>query len=454
MRAWAVVCSLAVSVSPGCRGAPNADADGRGSAPRASDDGSPDLPPTVPDLPEAAPEPALEPEPPVQPPGPGAAIEDERNTIAVFEAAAPATVFVTQSKVFRNRFTMRVDETPAGTGTGFIWDARGHVVTNYHVVAGGDSFSVTLLDGRVVPARFIGGDPNRDIAVLELLEAADDPTPRGASAQPDRGVDYDDLTPIHLPAEDHELVVGQKALAIGNPFGLDHTLTVGVISALEREVVGFGGVTIRNMIQTDASINPGNSGGPLLDSAGQLIGMNTMIFSKSGSSAGIGFAVPIETIRRLVPQILEYGHPRRAALGIEVVSDRLAARNQVHGVVIEKVAPGGPAAAAGLQGLRWVGRENHRLIREHHGARCHHRPTGSWMLAERRRRPGPDDPRARRRSARRGRGRPPTGAGARPVCAALVRRWRSSRTERSIPTRCRPPSSATAPKPPPASGDR
>ena len=266
----------------------------------------------------------------------GAGIEDERNTISVFEAVAPATVFVTQSHLVRNRFTSRVDQIPAGTGTGFIWDAQGHVVTNYHVVAKGDSFSVSLFNEDSITARLVGGDPKRDIAVLRI--------------DPD-ALKGRELTTVRLPPEGAELRVGQKTLAIGNPFGFDHTLTTGVISALEREVVGFGGVSIRNMIQTDASINPGNSGGPLLDSGGQLIGMNTMIFSKSGSSAGIGFALPVETIRRLVPQIIQYGHPRRAGLGIEYVPDNITAKAGIRGVIIDKIVPEGPAAKAGLRGL-------------------------------------------------------------------------------------------------------
>jgi S1-C subfamily serine protease len=269
--------------------------------------------------------------------GPGAAIEDERNTISVFETVAPATVFVTQSQLVRNRFTLSVDQIPAGTGSGFIWDEQGHIVTNFHVVAGGDSFAVTLWDGASLPARLVGGDPKRDIAVLALDRA---------------GIRGRVMTPVTLPPTEAPLLVGQKALAIGNPFGLDHTLTTGVISALDREVVGFGGVSIRDMIQTDASINPGNSGGPLLDSAGRLIGMNTMIFSKSGSSAGIGFAVPVSTIRRLVPQIIQYGAPRRAGLGIEILADTIARRAGLRGVIIETVVPGGPADKAGLRGLR------------------------------------------------------------------------------------------------------
>jgi S1-C subfamily serine protease len=307
------------------------------AGPPAQTAAQPERPPSPP--PQAQPQPQPEPEPPpkVQPLSPGAGIEDERNTIAVFEAAGPATVFVTQSQGRLNRFTASVDQIPAGSGSGFIWDREGHVVTNFHVVAEGQRFAVTLADGTSLPARLVGGDPKRDIAVLKIESGGRE------------------LVPVELPPADRRLVVGQKALAIGNPFGLDHSLTVGVISALDREVVGFGGVTIRDMIQTDASINPGNSGGPLLDSAGRLIGMNTMIFSKSGSSAGIGFAVPVSTIRRLVPQIIQYGAPRRAALGIEIVGDHIARRNGIEGVAILEVQDGGPAAKAGLRGLALEG---------------------------------------------------------------------------------------------------
>ncbi len=295
---------------------------------------TPEPEPASPEIAPAEPPPAP---PPVQPPSPGAGIEDERNTIAVFEAAGPATVFVTQSQAVRNRFTASVDQIPAGSGSGFIWDAEGHVVTNFHVVAQGQSFTVTLDDGKVYAARLVGGDPKRDIAVLQI-----------------EGKDRE-LRPLTLPPPEQPLVVGQKALAIGNPFGLDHSLTVGVVSALDREVVGFGGVSIRDMIQTDASINPGNSGGPLLDSAGRLIGMNTMIFSKTGTSAGIGFAVPVSTIRRLVPQIIQFGAPRRAALGIDIVGDHIARRAGIEGVAIREVQVEGPAAKAGLHGLKIEG---------------------------------------------------------------------------------------------------
>jgi len=272
--------------------------------------------------------------PRVQAPGPTAHLEDERNTIDVFEAAGPATVFVTQNQLVRDLWTRQTSEVPAGSGTGFLWDTQGHVVTNYHVVDGGRSFKVTLHDGQAYDARVVGGEPRKDIAVLQI----DAP----ASA----------LQPLPLPPEGTELHVGQKAIAIGNPFGLDHTLTTGVVSAIGRELAGYGGVTIRDMIQTDASINPGNSGGPLLDSRGQLIGMNTAIFSQSGSSAGIGFAVPVSTIRRVVPQLIAYGQVKQVGLGVSLVSDAIARRAGVDGVAIEQVRAESPAAAAGLRGLQ------------------------------------------------------------------------------------------------------
>lgn len=270
----------------------------------------------------------------VETPSPGARIEDENNSIAVFRAAGPATVFVTNKQLVRDRWSMRALEVPAGTGSGFVWDAQGHVVTNAHVVANGRAFEVTDHEGRAFPAKLVGVDPNHDIAVLEI-------TP------PEAG-----LTAIRLPPEDYVLEVGQKTLAIGNPFGLDHTLTVGVISALGREIPGYGGVTIRDMIQTDASINPGNSGGPLLNSAGELIGMNTLIYSKSGSSAGIGFAVPVTEVRRNVTEIIKFGAPVRAGIGIVRAPDELARANGIKGVVIDSIVPGSPAAGAGLEGIR------------------------------------------------------------------------------------------------------
>ena len=284
--------------------------------------------------------PATEPAPSsIQALGPDARLEDENNTIAVFRAAAPATVFITQTRLARS--WLRAVEVPAGAGTGFVWDTQGHIVTNYHVVMGDNArppagVSVQLHGGKKYRARIAGLDRSNDIALLKI-EAT-----------------VGELSPLPRQVPGHELEVGQKTIAIGNPFGLDHTLTTGVISALGRAMRGVGGVTIRDMIQTDAAINPGNSGGPLLDSAGRLIGMNTMIYSDSGSSAGIGFAVPEATISRIVPQLIEYGEPLRVGIGVEVVPDRQARANHVRGVVIDSVVPGGPADKAGLRGLRPV----------------------------------------------------------------------------------------------------
>jgi S1-C subfamily serine protease len=275
--------------------------------------------------------------PAVEPPPPGARTADEHNSIDVFEAAAPATVFVTQTQTVTD--FLREYEVDAGKGTGFIWDAEGHIVTNCHVAMADcargippTKLTVTLHDHSSYDARLVGIDQFKDIAVLKIDATAT-------------------LVPIRQLPKGHTLTVGQKAVAIGNPFGLDHTLTVGVISALGREVKGIGGVTIRDMVQTDAAINPGNSGGPLLDSQGQLIGMNTMIFSQSGSSAGIGFAVPYSAIAQSVPQIIKHGRPLRVGLGIKILSDAQAARLGVDGVVAEVVHTESAAFAAGLRGI-------------------------------------------------------------------------------------------------------
>ncbi|MCB9700646.1 MAG: trypsin-like peptidase domain-containing protein [Myxococcales bacterium] len=290
-----------------------------------------------PPLPVAAPPAAPAPSTPaVQAPSAGARLEDEQNTIDIFQAAAPATVFVTQKRVVRD-LNMRALEVPAGSGTGFIWDRAGHIVTNYHVIDTGrarGSYAVTLFNHKTYDAVLVGGEPKRDIAVLKIDAPADE------------------LTPIRVLDADGRIDVGQKTIAIGNPFGLDHTLTTGVVSAMGREVVGYGGITIRDMIQTDASINPGNSGGPLLDSRGRLIGMNTMIFSKTGSSAGIGFAVPVTTIRRIVPQLISTGKVEQIGLGITFLDESIAARAGIKGVIITGVAAGSPAARAGLVPLR------------------------------------------------------------------------------------------------------
>ncbi|MCU0656199.1 MAG: trypsin-like peptidase domain-containing protein [Polyangiaceae bacterium] len=266
---------------------------------------------------------------------PGALTEEERNTIAVFRTVAPSTVFVTQKRVVVDYFAGTSEEIASGSGSGFIWDDQGHIVTNYHVIQGAQALEVTLQDQQSFEARVVGAEPRKDIAVLKI-EA-----PRAA------------LKPVRVPRSGQLVEVGQKAIAIGNPFGLDHTLTKGTISALGRKVQGVGGVTIRDMIQTDAAINPGNSGGPLLDSAGQLIGMNTMIFSRSGSSAGIGFAVPVSTIARVVPQIIRTGRAEQVGMGIEIdPAQRLERRAGVQGVIVLGVSAGSPAEKAGLQGVR------------------------------------------------------------------------------------------------------
>ncbi len=284
-------------------------------------------------------EPQVAATPAVEPLAPGARTQDETNSTSVFKAAAPATVFVTQSQVVYDRYSMKATESPAGTGTGFVWDDQGHIVTNCHVVLPNcelrnkPKLKVTLYDQKEYAAEIVGFDDAKDIAVLKIS------APEG-------------LTVLRRPPKEYELEVGQKTLAIGNPFGLDHTLTVGVVSALGREVKGVGGLTIRDMVQTDAAINPGNSGGPLLNSAGELIGMNTLIFSASGSSAGIGFAVPVTTIKRLVPQLIRSGRAERVGLGVGVLTDSQARRLGVKtGVIIRKVPKGSPAAKAGLRSL-------------------------------------------------------------------------------------------------------
>jgi S1-C subfamily serine protease len=244
-----------------------------------------------------------------------------------------------------NNFLGEEQEVRAGSGTGFVWDRDGHVVTNFHMVkdvlGGADrglhgSLIVTLQDHKSYEAEYVGSEPRKDIAVLQIKAPKES------------------LSPIQLPPEKaRRLEVGQKAIAIGNPFGLDQTLTTGVVSAIGRSVAGIGGVSIRDMVQTDAAINPGNSGGPLLDSSGRLIGMNTMIYSKSGSSAGIGFAVPVNTIVRIVPQIISNGHAEQIGLGIQIdPAQRLEQRANIKGVIVLGVMANSPAASAGLQGIR------------------------------------------------------------------------------------------------------
>ena len=257
---------------------------------------------------------------------------EELSTIAVFEKASQSVVYITNTAVRRDFWSLNTFEVPQGSGSGFIWNRKGHIVTNFHVIYGADSIQVVLDDQSTHDARIIGVDPDHDLAVLQITPPADT------------------LKPVDL-GRSHDLQVGQRVLAIGNPFGLDHTLTTGVVSALGRSIKSITNRTIEGVIQTDAAINPGNSGGPLLNSAGQLIGVNTQIVSPSGAFAGIGFAVPVDIVKRVVPQLIQFGKVIRPGLGISLIPDSIAARWGVKGVVIAKVQPGSMAAQAGLQGL-------------------------------------------------------------------------------------------------------
>ena len=256
---------------------------------------------------------------------------EESHTIQIFERTAPAVVFIVNSALYRQLFSRNVYEVPQGAGSGFVWNQQGYIVTNFHVVYNADSLTVVLADQSEHEARVVGVDPDHDLAVVQIQVA------------------NEKLSPISVGSS-HDLKVGQKVLAIGNPFGLDHTLTTGVVSALHRSIESMTKRTIENVIQTDAAINPGNSGGPLLDSGGRLIGINTMIVSPSGAFSGIGFAVPVDTINDIVPQLIQHGRVIRAGIGVSLLPDSLARRSVRQGVIVGKVAPGGPADRAGLRG--------------------------------------------------------------------------------------------------------
>lgn len=259
----------------------------------------------------------------------------EQNTIDVFQKTSSKVVYIHRMNTLTTRAHQPMQVVQSGSGSGIIWDNQGHVVTNFHVIKGANTFSVSI--GKMTfPAKVIGAEPRKDLAVLLLK------SPKALAA-------LKSFKPLDI-AHTHDLLVGQKAIAIGNPFGFDHSLTIGVISALGRQVPGVGGVTIHDMIQTDASINPGNSGGPLLDSAGRLIGLNTLIYSQSGTSAGVGFAVPADDIVRTVTQIITHGRVLLAGIGIQPVEPKVAARYGVkQGILIADVLPNTPAVAAGLR---------------------------------------------------------------------------------------------------------
>jgi S1-C subfamily serine protease len=258
---------------------------------------------------------------------------EERHTIEIFKEASRSVAYITTQVQRVDFWTRNVFEVPQGTGSGFVWDDLGHVVTNFHVVQDADSAKVTIGVAEY-DATIVGFSRDQDIAVLKI------PAPR------------DKLVPIRVGTS-NDLLVGQKVYAIGNPFGLDFSLTTGIVSALGRTIQGVSGATIFDVIQTDAAINPGNSGGPLLDSGGRLIGMNTAIYSPSGASAGIGFAVPVDTVSRIVPELIAHGRVIRPTLGIGLdagLSDYVTQRLGVEGVLIRSVSRGGGAAEAGLEG--------------------------------------------------------------------------------------------------------
>jgi S1-C subfamily serine protease len=300
-----------------------------GCSPADREDALPAGSPTV--APAAAQQPSVRPALPARP-QPELA-DEERATISLFERSSPAVVFITSLAVREDFFSLDTTEIPRGTGSGFIWDRQGHVVTNYHVIAGANAVRVTLADHSSWDARVVGMAPEKDLAVLRIDAPAGGLTalPVGRSAG---------------------LRVGQSVFAIGNPFGLDQTLTTGVVSALGREIQSLAGNAIRDVIQTDAAINPGNSGGPLLDSAGRLVGVNTAIYSPSGAYAGIGFAIPADTVAAVARDLIAYGRVRRPRLGIEPAPETVTQRLGLEGVLIFRVEPGTGAARAGLRGMR------------------------------------------------------------------------------------------------------
>ncbi len=259
---------------------------------------------------------------------------DESNNIQVFKSTSPSVVNITNARLVRSFYSLNPQEVPQGTGTGFIWDKEGHIVTNYHVVQQADRVLVTLQDGSTYDAQPVGLDPSRDLSVLKI----DAP-----------GVD---LTPI-VPGDSDLLEVGRKVIAIGNPFGLDTTMTVGVVSALGREIDSVNRRKIRDVIQTDAAINPGNSGGPLLNSLGQLVGVNTAIYSPSGASSGIGFAIPVNTVKDVVPELIQFGRVQTPILGITRVPQPDYYRQLwgIEGVIVLDTVEGSDPDRLGMRGL-------------------------------------------------------------------------------------------------------
>ena len=262
---------------------------------------------------------------------------DEANNIEVFKRASPSVVYITNSRLVRQSFfNLNPQEVPQGTGSGFVWDDNGYIVTNFHVIQNASRVTVTLQDGSAWDATLVGVEPDKDLAVLQI------------EAPPAQ------LSPLEL-GDSSLLEVGRKVIAIGNPFGLDTTLTVGVVSALGREINSVTRRQIRDVIQTDAAINPGNSGGPLLNSLGQLVGVNTAIYSPSGASSGIGFAIPVNTVKKIVPELIQYGQVQTPTLGISLFppqyADYYRQRWGINGVIVLDVIEGASPEQEGMRGL-------------------------------------------------------------------------------------------------------
>jgi S1-C subfamily serine protease len=259
---------------------------------------------------------------------------DEANNIDVFKRTSPSVVNITNSRLIRSYYSLNPQEVPQGSGTGFIWSDDGHIVTNFHVVQQASRVTVTLQDGSTFDATPVGIDPDKDLAVLKI-----DP---GETK----------LFPVQ-PGDSSLLEVGRKVIAIGNPFGLDTTMTVGVVSALGREIDSVSRRKIKDVIQTDAAINPGNSGGPLLNSLGELVGVNTAIYSPSGASSGIGFAIPINTVNRVVPELIAYGRVQTPILGITPISQPDYYRKLwgIEGVIVMALEADSEPAMEGMRGL-------------------------------------------------------------------------------------------------------
>lgn len=264
---------------------------------------------------------------------------DEENNIEIFKRSSPSVVHITNSRLVRSFYSLNPQEVPQGTGTGFIWDQEGYIVTNFHVIQQANVVTVTLQDGTSYEAVPVGSDPDKDLAVLRI------------------NVPEAELSPVIL-GDSSLLEVGRKVIAIGNPFGLDTTMTVGVVSALGREIDSISRRKIRDVIQTDAAINPGNSGGPLLNSLGQLVGVNTAIYSPSGVNSGIGFAIPVNTVKRIVPELITFGRVQTPILGITHIPQPDYYRELwgIEGVIVMDVVPGADPAQVGMRGLRRVQR--------------------------------------------------------------------------------------------------